>query len=260
MELGFRHLNPFEWYTPVRLTHTEYHWGLVDIVFKSQKSEAIADFLHALTMESSKRPGEMVNICTGHLAGLHNLVPFSPRLRRLVIHFIEVSYYRPFECAEVEKLIELLDHLLVTADEMGYGFQWASLLLDVIPSSKGAQRLSHWYWESLVELVVSELGWLGSRLTDIPGLEVTKSLIEAQEWDKLECWVRIGWVLSESAGITKEDVEHSTLLLLHQRPGATQRLEQWMEKWSQQHEKTIPESFQQILTRAHDVAERQVAP
>jgi hypothetical protein len=34
------------------ITHTEHHRGLVDVVFESQESEAIADLLHAWTMKS----------------------------------------------------------------------------------------------------------------------------------------------------------------------------------------------------------------
>ena len=62
---------------------------------------------------------ERSRVYTGLLVGLHNLVPFSRTLRRLVIRFIERAGYKGFEGAgvEIEKLIELLDHLHVTAEE-----------------------------------------------------------------------------------------------------------------------------------------------
>ena len=260
LELGFRHLEPRKPYVPVRLTHTEHHRGLVDAVFKSLNSEAIADFLQALTAIYSlpEKANEMVSICTGHLVGLYNLVPFSPRLRQLVIRFIEVVGYKGFEGVGVEKLVELLDHLHVTAEEMFIESKWSSLLLSVIRFSEGTQRLSHWYWEFLVELAVSGPQWLRSE--DIPGPEITKSLIDAEEWDKLECWIGTVWMSFESAGFAEEDLEHSTLLLFHQRPGSVQRLEQWMDRWSQRHGKDVPESFQRLLTRADKAVQRQDVP
>ena len=53
LELGFRHLDPSDPYIGIRLTHTEHHRALVDLVFKSQKSEAIADLLRAWTTTQS---------------------------------------------------------------------------------------------------------------------------------------------------------------------------------------------------------------
>jgi hypothetical protein len=76
-----------------------------------------------------------------------------------------------------------------------------------------------------VELAFSEPWWLGFEVTD--GLKITKSLIEAQEWGKLECWIGIVWMFSGSpgaVGMTEEDLENSMLLLFRQRPGAAQRL------------------------------------
>ena len=58
-------------------------------------------------------------------------------------------------------------------------------LLGVIRSSEGIPHISHWYWELLVELVVSEPRWrLESRVNY--GLNIAESLVEAREWDKLE--------------------------------------------------------------------------
>ena len=261
LELGFRHLDPGKLHPDITLTHTQDHWGLVDVVFKSENGEAIADFLHAWTVDYDlpREMGEIVGICTGHLVGLHDLVPFSPRLRRLVIRFVERASYKGFAGAGVEKLIELLNHLHVAAEEMDRLDKWASLLLDVIRSPEGIQRLSHRYWEFLAEPAV----WVnrGLEFGDTDALKIPKTLIDAQEWDKLECWIGVVWMFSESARITEEDLEHSTLLLFRQRPGAPQRLEQWMERWSKQHRlRHVPESFQRILAQAHETVQRQDAP
>ena len=260
LKLGFRHLDPWEPNTRVTLTHTEHHRGLADVVFESRNREAIADLLCAWTSEDylPEPAGEMVGICTGHLVALHNLVPFSPRLQRLVIRFIGVAGHEGFGGAGVEKLIELLDRLHVTVEEIDSNRAWASLLLVVIRSPEGTQRLSHRYWELLVELAVLNPWSLMYEITD--RLKIAKSLTEAREWEKLECWIGIVWMSSEWGGITEEDLETSTLLLLRQRPGATQRLEQWMKQWSQRRGGgCVPEPFQRILTRAHEVVQRQVA-
>ena len=259
LELGFRHLDPQQPPTDITLTHTRHHRGLVNLVFKGQNSEAIGDFLHAWTMDDDlpEPAGEMVGICGGHLVGLHNLVPFSPRLRQLIIRFAERAGYKGFEGAGVEKLVELLDHLHVTVEEMDDTDKWASLLLDVIRSSEGPQRLSHCYWEFLVERAV----FRGLEFWNTDALKIAKSLIDAQEWDKLECWIGTVWMVSESARITGEDLERSTLLLLRQRPGAAQKLEQWIERWSQcLPRRRFPELLRRILTQAHETAQRQDAP
>ena len=240
------------------LTHTEHHRGLVEVAFKCQESEVIADFLYTWTTGYflPEQAGEMVGVCAGHLVGLHNLVPFSPRLRQLVMRFVEIVGYKGFEGVGVEELIDLLDHLRVTVKEMDRTYRWSSLLLDVIRSPEGVQRLSHWYWELLVELAVSE-PWL-LEFGDADARKIAKSFIDAQEWGKLECWIGIEWMCSEWAGILEEALEHSTLLLLHQRPGAAQRLEQWMERWSNQFpRRRVPESFQRVLTRECEAVQRQ---
>ena len=98
---------------------------------------------------------------------------------------------------------------------------------------------------------------------DTDALKIVKSLIDTQEWDKLECWIRIVWLSSGSlgvVGVTEEDLESSMLSLFRQRPGAAQELQKWMEEWSQRRGRDIPESFQRILTQAHEAVERQDAP
>ena len=263
LEVGFRHLNPRQPRFGIKLTHTGYHWGSVDVVFKSQKSEVIADLLQAWTLGyPSPRPADtLVNICAGHLVGLHNLVQFSPRLRRLVIRFIWNAGYKGFEGAGVEKLTELLDNLQVTVEDVDERELWMSLLLDVVRSSQGTQHLSHWYWELLVELAVLTRAWPKSGLRDSP--EITKSLVEAQEWDKFECWIGLVWLCSwgrDVEGMTEEDLENWMLLLFRQRPGAAQKLKEWMERRSREREWDIPESFQRICERVHEAVQGQDAP
>jgi len=255
LELGFRHLDFRSQYTRATLTHTQHHRGLVDVIFKSREGEVIADLLRAWTTLSTSRglQGKLLDSCSGHLVDLHNLVSFSPRLRRLVIRSVELVGYKGFEGVGVERFVELLNHLHVTVEDMDGTLSWAALLLDTIQSSEGTQHLSHWYWELLVELAVSESRWMSPDLAH--SLQIITSLTEAKEWCKLECWVRIVWMLGDG-GVTEEDLEHSMVLLFRQRPGALQKLEQWMERCSQWDGKDMPESFKRTCERAHEAAQR----
>ena len=258
LEVGFRHLDPWQPSVDITLTQTEHHRELVDVVFRSRKSETIADLLQAWTLNRSFSGPEdaLVDTCAKRLVALHDLAPFSPRLRRLVIRFVEIAGYLGFEGAGVEKLTELLDHLLVIVEDVDRKNKWVSLLLDVIRSSEGTQRLSHRYWDLLVELAI--LDPLCSEFGNTDGPAIAKSLIETQEWDKLECWIVIGWALSkrpDNGGMTEEDLERSMVLLFRQRPDAAQKLQQWMETWSQQHVARIPEPFERACKRAHEAAQ-----
>jgi len=100
LEIGFRHLDPQSWYTDdFQLNHTEHHRGLVDVVFESGDGEAIADLLHALTVESPHHePAHaLLGICMEQLADLYNRVPLSSRLRCLVIRSVVLFGYKGFE-------------------------------------------------------------------------------------------------------------------------------------------------------------------
>ena len=151
--------------------------------------------------------------------------------------------------------IELLNHLRVTYKDMYFISAWSSILLDVIRSPEGTQCLFDWCWEPLGKFAVRDSWWWG--FGDLDSLKIARSLVEAEEWGKLECWIGIVWMFSESAGITEEDLEHPTLLLLCHRPGAAQKLEQWMEQWSQEDSQWhTSESSQSRITRTHGALER----
>ena len=276
LELGFRRLDPRNSYG-IELIHTEHHRGLFDVVFKSQESEAIADLLNAWNIwwGYTELEHTLLDIITGHLFGLHTLIPSSPRLRQHVIRFIEGANRRTFRRERVEEWIELLNQLHVTFEEILDKAGWSSLLVDVIRSPVGIQRLPDRYWELLVELAVWASRWWESG--DPDRLKIARSLIEAEEWDKLECWIGIlwmspksgeiprVWMSSVSGGITEEDLENPTLLLFRHRPGAAQRLEQLLERWSREWEKdiwwggSIPEWGQSRVTLTHEALQRILA-
>ena len=258
LEIGFRHFDsPFPYIAAV-FTHTEHHRGLVDVVFKSQESEVVADLLHAWTAGYAFRehPDELLSSCAGHLVGLHHLVPFSLRLRRLVIRSVEIIGYKGFEGVGVERFIELLDHLHVTAEDMESKSRWVGLFLETFQTPEGAQRLSDQYLELLVELSIS-ISW-NWRPPQAYSPQITEFLVEAQEWSKLEYWIGIVWMTwpSRTGGETEEGLDDSTLLLFRQRPGAVPKLEQWMEQWSQTAGKDVPKLFKQAHKQAHEAAQR----
>ena len=274
LEIGFRQLDPHKPFIEVTFTHTEHHRKLVDVVFKSRESEAIADLLHAWTGKDNSFRSVLTSLGlhAEHLVGLHDLVPFSPRLRRLVIRFVELTGYKGFEGVGVERFAELLNRLHVTVNDVDDKTWWLALLLDTLQSSEGVQHLSHWYWELLVEIFTSSSQWQPPQLTYNP--RIMTFLIEAHQWSKLECWMRILWmalprrarrVTEEDSGrsiqedpdhLMKADLNRSMLLLFRERPGAAQKLEQWMKQWSREKVKEIPESFQRICEQAHEEVQR----
>jgi len=253
LEIGFRHLDSQDLDTIPMLTHTEHHPEMVDVVFKTQKSEVIADLLHAWTMGYSLFIP--LSACTGRLVCLHKFVPFSSRLRRFVILSVELIGYEGFKGVGTERFVGLLDHLHVTVEDMENVHEWLRLLLEILRTSEGTQLLSHWYWELLVELAI--LCSLLSRHYVTYNPQIVTFLAEAQEWSKLECWMGTVWVLwpPEADGITEEDLGRSIPLLFRQRPGAFQKLERWMERWSQRNDKNLPESFQRICKQAQEAAQ-----
>ena len=249
---GFRHFDPQDQRIPGSLTHTEDHRGLVEIVFKSEDSEAIADLLHAWTSKGrSHGPAHMLlSTCTGYLIDLYSRVHLSSRLRRLVIRSVELVGYKGFKESGTERFIELLNRLHVGIEDMDYRSKWTPILLDTIQSSEGAQCLSIHSWELLAELtILPPLGSGNSAYTP----QVTASLLEAQEWDKLECWMGVVWMeWPPQTTVAIENVERVMVLLFRQQPGAVQKLTHRMEQWSKRRNKEVPTAFQRICKQPRE--------
>jgi hypothetical protein len=251
LKLGFRHLDPRYdriWIKPTHMNHQK----IADIVFKNGDNEALADLLHAWIIYQQQLPPTVLEMCAQHLIGLQKMQPFPPRLRQLIIQSIaSISGHQASELVGVEEFTGFLNNLCVSVGEIEIKDQddWGLLLLRIIQSSNGIQHLSHQYWELLVELVIPWVNpedWTYSPHT-ITSLEASK------EWDKLECWLAVVWMVwpPEKGETTEEDLEHVMLSLAHQQPGAIQKLKQWMELWSRSWFKNIvPESFHQICAKA----------
>ena len=258
LEVGFRHLDFQGRYIVATVTHTEHHRELVGVVFGSRETEAIADLLHAWTAEGGfcEPAHTLLGFCAENLVFLHHLVPFSPRLRRLVIRSVEIIGYEGFGGVPVEIFVEFLNHLDVTAEDMDDEPRWAMLLLNTIKSSRRTQHLSHRYWEFLVEFTV--WGSQSLELGLVHGLRITKSLTGAMEWSKLECWMGIVWMLlSQEAIVTAEgDVSNSMILLFRQRPGAAQELDRRVGWWDRGRCSDVLRSFKRVCKQAHGTAQR----
>ena len=260
LEVGFRCYDPLENRCFADLTHTEHHRELADAVFKSDRCETIADLLCALNTPSRDEPAvKSFGICKQYIADLHNCLtaPFSPRLRRLVMRSAVLIGYKGFEEAGIERFVGLLNHLHTDAEETGSPDGWASLLLETAESHEGRQYLVVQSWEFLAKLAAST-PW-GLSFTSYPPC-VTSSLLGAQEWGKLECWMGVVWTTwPPDTDDVQEGLEHAMEHLIRQRPGAFLKLAQWMEQWKDNWGKlgfgvAAPASFQRICEQAREAA------
>ena len=260
LKTGFRHLGQDSSTDHFGLAHTEHHRGFFDVIVKSNDGEAIADLLHAWT--TSRCP--FLGTCAEHLVGLRDRVSFSPRLHRVAVRSVELIGYKGFEGVGMERFCQFLDHLYVTAGDVGEKRRWIELLLGCLQSPEGIQHLTYRCWELLVEIVARRWELQSSdsvsnpQITEPPGPiynpQITVFLAEAQEWDKLECWMASVWMMWPPGNLTTEgDLERSTLLLFHQRPDAARKLTLWMERWGKEHRKEVSESFKRICQQATEV-------
>jgi len=262
LEIGFRHISPQSVWMEAELTHMESYQEMIDIVFQSGESEAIADLLCAWTSSSNYHgPHLSLGMCAEYLVGLSHLQPFSPRLRQVVIWSIELIGYQAFEQVGVEGFAGLLNGLHVCIDDMSNLQRWGGLLLDTIQSPEGIQNVQHQCWELVVEAVVMD-PWILRGMTRSP--HIMTSLMDAKEWDKLECWMGIIWMVWSTGGEmdeefeTDEKLEHVTLSLFQNQLGAVQKLDRWVGRvlWPTRERSR---SFQQAFDEVHLNAEQQGA-
>jgi hypothetical protein len=260
LKIGFRHLDSWRGRVPVALAHTEHHRRLVDVVFEMRRSEAIADLLRAWSLNGnfSGPDSTLVSTCIERLVSVHNLVTSSPILRRSVLYFIQASYYS-FGGTGAKELIELLGHLRVGAEEIEDKPRWRSLLSDMVRSSEGAKHLPCRYWKLLLELLIPGRRALVFTVTDISN--IAESLIDAQEWEKLECWIGIAWMRYEPpgrGGVAEKDLEDWMVTLFWKLRTDAETLKGWMERWNQQSGALIPEPFERTCKRAYEAAQQRV--
>ena len=255
LQVGFRHLNPHQQWAELRLVHTQHHRSMADIVFRSQQSEVIADFLHAWTSQDAiHEPCPLLRTCGRHLVGLPDLSS-SPRLRRLVTRSVELIGHQEFEKVGVGSFVALLNRLDVSTDDVDSGSRWIGHFLDVVKSPEGRDRLSYAYWELLVELSLPRYRSRQDFANYDP--QIMSSLRDTQQWDKLACWICAVWLEWPSRpDETSRDLKDGVVLLFRQRPGSVQMLEEWMKRSGYR----MPKTFRRIREQACLEAEQSGVP
>jgi len=246
LEIGFRNLG--SWDQGVggsRLTHTEHHQKMADVVFKSGDAEAIADLLYAWTLESC--PYDLLHTCASYLVDLQHFQEFSPRLRQLLVYSIKLIGYPIFEQIEGEGFFELLNRLDVRVGDMDDKFQWGKLLLAAIKSTKGLHSLRYEYWELIAELAISYPMLL--RTAESYDQHVMDFLMGVGEWGKLQWWFCVVWASwgPNTWPPKVKELGSMALSLFHNQPGAYQKVEGWMERLGQ----LELSEFQQMFPQAN---------
>ena len=252
LEFGFRHLDRPRWSGSVNSTPPEYPQELIHTILKSNDTEAVTDLIQASYLVDRSRQ-TVLRICANYFVDLNREAtgPFPRRLRIIFSQCVESVGSRLYKEMEEERFVDLLNRLHIGVKDLAPPFglgRWVRILLKIIQSPEGGRRLVIQNWELLAELAIPSWSESAAYSPD-----VTASLLEAEEWDKLECWMGFVWMACpQGPGDVAEDLERTTALLFRQRPGAIQKLTHWMERWSKEREVDVPESFQQICKQARD--------
>ena len=254
LEVGFRHIRPKNQYIP-NITHAKHHQDFIDTVLRGDNSEAIADIALASYAIDDYR-GLVASICANHIVDSCSGTarPPSLRLHKFLFQVIESNSFGTLEEMGQGRLVELLNHLQICIEDVTCPQIWNALLLGIIQSSEGALRLAIQPWELLAEVATSGVpqGLAAYGIPDSVAYtpDVTASLLGAEEWDKLECWMGVVWMLCPpEPGDIVEDLERAMTSLFRQRPGAVRKLTRWTERWSKECERDLPETFQQMCGR-----------
>jgi hypothetical protein len=224
LAVGFRHIR-CQYSLPTRLSHTPHDEWMLDTIFTRGDDDAIADAVCVEIVDG---------FATRFGSWLRRLIklterdrPLSPRLRWTILHFVGRLGYDALCVAELE-FVCLLNNLEVSVGEVGdAGWIWMGLLMDVLLTPTGQERLSSHYWLLLGSLISVPLHchFADDRQTDL-----MKSLEEAQDWEKLETWMLVvWWSRCRSDSVPIQDIERATLTLFRQRPSAIPRFEGLLE-------------------------------
>ena len=193
---------------------------MFDIVFSGGDDEIIADAVGVWLVD---RNYTLPGLCARYLAKrMERDASFSPRLRRVIIHALQRNWNSELTVSELE-FLHLLNRLEVCMDDVQEGKEWIRLLVGVIRSSSGLEKLSLHYWDLLYKLML---------VTEIAGgflprdVEVMKLLEEDEDWEKLEVWiVTMWWPPYNWFDKEMQDIEQVTLKLLSRQPSLLPRFE-----------------------------------
>jgi hypothetical protein len=220
LAVGFRHIR-YQYSLPTRLSHTSHDEWMLDTIFTRGDDDAIAD---AVCLEIVDTFAPRFGSWSRRLIKLTERDrPLSPRLRWTILHFVQTVGDRALRVAELE-FVCLLNNLKVSVGEAGdAGQAWMQLLIYVLLTPTGQERLSSHYWLLLGSLisVLPQCHFADDRQTDL-----MKSLEEAQDWEKLETWMLVvWWSRCRFDSVPIQDIERATLTLFRQRPSAIPRFE-----------------------------------
>lgn len=220
LEIGFRLAGSSGDWATLSLGHTSHHEWMFETVFSGEDDETIGDAIGVWFADRSHIPP---GLCAHYLAKrMERDTPFSPRLRRVVIRALQRNWNSELTTSGLE-VVHLLNRLKVEIDDVENGKEWIRLLVGVIRSSTGLERLSLHHWDLLYKLML---------VTEIAGgflprdVEVMKFLEENKDWERLEVWiVAMWWPPYNWFDGKMEDIEQVTLRLLSQRPSLLPRFE-----------------------------------
>jgi hypothetical protein len=219
LAIAFRRTDLIHVQSRVRLSHTNHHEWMLDDIFTRADDGEIADAVCVWIVDREATP---YGSCTRRLLKLTGRGrPFSPRLRSTIVCAVRRLWDWELKAAELE-FVRLLNDLEVSVDEMGNAKRiWVGLLIGVLCSPMGQERLSSHYWRLLGNLVSVNPSTRshGDRQT-----EIMKSLEESQDWDKLETWMLVVWTCNYSPDPAPiQDIEWATLTLFRRRPSTILR-------------------------------------
>jgi hypothetical protein len=229
LEIGFRLVTCGGTRPALHLNHTFHHDQVFEGAFSNGNDDLIADAVSAWAVDGDQ---VLRGSYRHYLAKrMERDTPFSPRLRRVIIHTIELIGRREYEHFPLIKpevagleTIHLLNRLEVDVDDMAEIHVWAELLHRVICSPVGLEILSSHYWRLLDKLDLARSPiWMGA--LGLLDLETMRSLEKAKDWEKLEVWMMVIWhrLTPSTRDSFAEDVEQATRELLLQRTSALPR-------------------------------------
>lgn len=145
----------------------------------------------------------------------------------MVTRAIECIGYPEFERLRIEKLVHLLTSLEIEVHVMEWRSRWTLFLWSVLRSLPGQEHMSSHYWKRIVPMAIQPgLFSLELKPSD---LETMRSFEEAGDWERLEVWIGMMWILElPGDGVHAGEVERATRTLFHNRPNALQVVEGWV--------------------------------
>jgi len=225
LEVGFRIARLGHDWSAIRLDHSPHHTRVFEVAFSSDHDEVIADAAYAWVAGSGRAPAG--SLARYFAKRVERTTPFSPRLRRVGIRAI--GLVQPSEPdVSAPEIVRLLNRLEADVDDVVKKEGWVNLLVGTIRLPMGFESLSSCDWRLLGKLT-STTGLLGYHLPR--DMEVMRSLEEVEDWEKLEVWMVVMWMLRPVPAVeTVQGIGKATIKLFSRQPSVLQRFENLWER------------------------------